>query len=347
MKKITVHSICYLSLILIFSCQKSKDLPATQTNDPVVQKGDPAVINAKQFFESSVLTSQAVPSTKLTPRHDVKKTPEWDKAYVIEAPEGDIVVAPLKYEKAISYSDGKGEKIALQSKLRIFKEKTGRFKAEVHTYFPDPKTGYKKSRFEGTIVVEDWVGNDLRKLQIKNGKQYVYNTTAKTTSVTPEQSSTQMLTDYCWVIHWYICDVEGGILSNCSYLYTEYSPACNEGLPPCSEGYCDGGGGYEEEYFKRREVETLIGNGTVNGVYWTAWSLDGFKGRNGNFIEIWNKSTNATPANTFNWGRTSYNTVISGSVGTVKVGGDAKWWSSNTYAFSAYKEASYNYSALF
>jgi hypothetical protein len=229
-----------LALLMLAACQKT-DI-AKSSDDLAIRTPDALIISAKNFFMNDIVTTQsslASLNNEDFRRHQVGKTPRWEKAYIKhDDTKGDVVVVPLQYEKPLHFKTnfGNGTRLSMekQSDLWIYKDVFGKNKAEVRIALPDKiyQNGAVKS-FEGYILEEDWFGNSLNKYLYKNGNISIVK---KKLPVSGVNNSTHRDIVECDAIDWYMCDYidQYGVGTNCQYLYTEYVN--------CEGGGDDGGG---------------------------------------------------------------------------------------------------------
>ena len=234
-----------LALVMLAACQKTdtaKSSEALSTKTP-----DALIISAKNFFMSDIVATQLslTSSNKEVFRgHQINKTPLWEKAYIKhDDAKGDVVVVPLQYEKPLHFKTnfGNGTTLSMekQSDLWIYKDVSGKNKAEVRIALPDKtyQDGVVKS-FEGYILEEDWFGARLNKYLYKNGNASIVN---KNFAFSGSNNSTNRYIGECDELDWYLCDYidQYGNGYNCQFLYTEYVNC---------DGGDDGGGGGGDGY---------------------------------------------------------------------------------------------------
>jgi hypothetical protein len=229
-----------LTLLMLAACQKT-DI-AKSSDDLAIRTPDALIISAKNFFMNDIVTIQsslASLNNEDFRRHQVSKTPLWEKAYIKhDDTKGDVIVVPLQYEKPLHFKTnfGNGTTLSMekQSDLWIYKDVSGKNKAEVRIALPDKtyQDGVVKS-FEGYIMEEDWFGTSLNNYLYKNGNISIVK---KKIPVSGVNNSTNRDIVECDAIDWYICDYidQYGVGTNCQYLYTEYVN--------CEGGGDDGGG---------------------------------------------------------------------------------------------------------
>ena len=191
-----------LALVMLAACQKTD---TTKSSDAVI-------ISAKNFFINDIVTTQsslASLNNEVFRRHQVNKTPLWEKAYIKhDDTKGDVVVVPLQYEKPLHFKAnfGNGTTLSMekQSDLWIYKDVSGKNKAEVRITLPNKmyQEGIVKS-FEGYILEEDWFGTSLNKYLYKNGNVSIVN---KNFAFSGSNNSTNRYIGECDAIDWYICD---------------------------------------------------------------------------------------------------------------------------------------------
>jgi len=230
-----------LASVMLAACQKTD---TAKSSEAFAIKTPSLITNARNFFDNNIATiqSKSPPSNKETSsRQQVRKTPLWGKASVVQdETKGEVVIVPLQYEKPLhfkaSFGNGSTLSIEKQSNLWIYKDASGKYKAEVRITLPNKmfQEGIVKS-FEGYILEEDWLGNSLNKYLYKNGKS---NIVKENLPVSDIDNPTNKYIGECDEIDWYLCDyiTQNGVGYNCQFLYTEYVN-CDGG----DDG--DGGGG--------------------------------------------------------------------------------------------------------
>jgi hypothetical protein len=244
MKRI-VHLQCGLTvlsiLLLIGSCKKT-DI----TSESTISALDPAVVEAKGYFESNVQkeNSGSIQVESYNNSNSSKKTPIWNKAYVTTLSTGPAVVIPLKYTKKSLFKSNLDSThvydMDVSSKLVIYKDHSGQYHVEVVNMYPDSVQA-KNSGYSGIIKVEDWGGNFRNEYKYEGNKikKLINDVSAgktSTNSVNPHSSVTvntmmAVQTDYYMVTFTYVeGDMADGVYSY-EYLGSSYS------------FYDDGGGG--------------------------------------------------------------------------------------------------------
>jgi hypothetical protein len=164
-----------LALVMLAACQKTDT--AKSSDDLAIRNPDALIISAKNFFINDIATQSSIASLNNEGfrRSQINKTPLWEKAYIKrDDAKGDVVVVPLQYGKPLHFKTnfGNGTTLSMekQSDLWIYKDASGKNKAEVRIALPNKtyQDGVVKS-FEGYILEEDWFGISLNKYLYKNG----------------------------------------------------------------------------------------------------------------------------------------------------------------------------------
>ena len=158
-----------LALVMLTACQKTD---TAKSSDALVIKTPALITAARNFFDNNIATIQStLPNSnkEASSRQQVNKTPLWEKASITQdKTKGDAVIVPLKYEKPLhfrtNFGNGRALSIEKQSNLWIYKDVSGKYKAEVRITLPDKiyQEGIVKS-FEGYILEEDWFATSLTK----------------------------------------------------------------------------------------------------------------------------------------------------------------------------------------
>lgn len=238
-------TLAVLASVMLGACEKTDTV---KSPDGLVLKTPKALIaSAETFFNNEIITirSSLPTSDQKGLRNEVKKTPLWEKAYIKhDKTKGEVVIAPLKYEKPLHFKTNFGNgsilSIEKQSNLWIYKDASGKYKAEVRVTLPDEtyQEGIVKS-FEGYILEEDWLGNRLNKYLYKNGKISIVKENFPVSDV---NKPTNRYIGGCDELDWYLCDYidQYGVGYNCQFLYTEYVN--------CEGGDDDDGGGGGDGY---------------------------------------------------------------------------------------------------
>ena len=234
-----------LASVMLVACEKTDTAKSSDTL--VIKTPNALIISAQSFFNDKIVTTHSSFTSSDKDgfsRRQVNKTPLWEKAHIAhDETKGDVVIVPLKYEKPLhfktNFGNGKTLSMEKQSDLWIYKDVSGKYKAEVRITLPDKmyQEGIVKS-FEGYILEEDWLGNSLNKYLYKDGK---INTVKENLSASDVDNPTNKYIGECDAIDWYLCDYidQYGVGYNCQYLYTEYLNC---------EGGDDGAGGGGDGY---------------------------------------------------------------------------------------------------
>ncbi len=234
-----------LASVMLAACQKTDTTKSS--DDLAIRTPDALIISAKNFFINDIVTTQssiASLNKEGFRRHQVSKTPLWEKACIRhDDTKGDVVVVPLQYEKPLYFKTnfGNGSTLSLekQSELWIYKDDSGKYKADVRITLPDKtyQDGTSKS-FAGYLLEEDWTSNSIATYLYKNDKVSLL----KKNPLPLNSSNTRIRNgQICYVVDWYECDyIENGIGYNCQYLYSDYISCDND---EDDEGGGGGGGG--------------------------------------------------------------------------------------------------------
>lgn len=161
--KCTIQITLLLLSILYFfqSCQK---VPGefSQANS------DQDLIRSAQLYFTQQLQPLVRPSTG-NKRIDALKAPYWQGAYCVSSSKGPVVVVPLFYQKDLvvstNFSGARILTLNSLTKLILYKD-SSMYQAQVVTAFPDSTVkSPTNAKFSGTIFVETWQGQPLKKLK--------------------------------------------------------------------------------------------------------------------------------------------------------------------------------------
>lgn len=239
-----IFSIIFILLFVVNSCKK---------DDTNLRPLEPLIAEAKSYFDTQIATQPEKPIDD-NPRHQVAKKPLWNKAYTKTISIGQAVIVPLEYSSEIFTKVGKNQdKVYLKdiSYLMLYKDKQGKFHAEVVTRMPDDAywdSGKAAGKnFSGIVMVEDWWG--------KTVKKYLINTSGKinhlnnsviiggSSGLNPEprerlslHAPAELCFDKIWIIT--ATDSQGHVLNR----YTETETNCFP-VDSGGGGGGDGGGG--------------------------------------------------------------------------------------------------------
>jgi len=153
-----------LSTCALFQCRKDKNVSAITSDAKFLQE-------AKQYFETTVLPA-AEPSLDPNPRRKSAKTIDWGRATLTRLPEGEIITAPILFQKSLYFSTplAPGIPIRLDSltRLLIFKDTQSQLHAQEITAIPDSSyLNGSGGTFSGILMVEDWNGNPISKYKFR------------------------------------------------------------------------------------------------------------------------------------------------------------------------------------
>jgi hypothetical protein len=257
----------WLLLFLFFiSCKKSE----VRDEDFVkpIEEEEALLTSAESFFKKDVLGVSI--SSVGGSWEKRKKTALWGNAYIAKYPQRDIVVVPLEFEKGASIGSGilgiKKLSLAEQSKLILYKDRKGKFQAEVYTFIPQKEyEANPKGKFDGLVVIDDWAGNNKGNYIFKAGK---YKKLKAKSALPGNIENTNIIADVpgdgggdgisCYFLNFYLCDVDAsGAYSNCEYTGSVPLGCFDENgvetdwVDPGSNGGSGGGG--EVTYYPSNE----------------------------------------------------------------------------------------------
>jgi len=133
------------------------------------------------------------------------------------------------------------------SKLVMYKDASGKFKAEVYTYIPnDDYLNGKTEKFSGIVLKNNWQGTDVRSFLFKNGKYKELKANKEQTLQTTAASQSNSGDITCYVLSFYSCEVDGsGGYTDCVLIsssvigcYDVNGAEQNEWIPPCDDNGC-------------------------------------------------------------------------------------------------------------
>lgn len=204
--------ILFAGIFLLLSNTLCKKADSTKfKQDLAIESQSTLITAARSFFKTDIESTQAITNTsgrETFNRHQVNKTPLWEHAYIKYTKiKGNAIVVPLKFEKPLniktSFSNGAIVSIEKQSNLWIYKDATGKYRAEVVIILPDKNymEGITKA-FSGYILEEDWSGNRINTFRYRDGKEEQI----KKPIITQTDNTASREVIECTVIDWYECD---------------------------------------------------------------------------------------------------------------------------------------------
>src|SRR6188472_1359570 len=102
-KPLTMRKLTFavLASVMLAACQKTDTAKSSEALS--TKTSDALIISAKNFFMSDIVTTQlslTSSNKEVFWRHQINKTPLWEKAYIKrDDTKGHVVVVPLQYEK--------------------------------------------------------------------------------------------------------------------------------------------------------------------------------------------------------------------------------------------------------
>jgi hypothetical protein len=157
-KTILLFSAISISVIFYLSCNKA--------NNAKLHGGNSLIDEAQAYFNGQVLPdASAFIKNQNVYIPTLLKKPIWDEAYILNLPEGNVVVVPISYQNKLfvhsNFSGSSKTSLDDMAKLIIYKTIDKKFHAEVVIGFADSTYKSNGSTFSGFVAVEDWVGNPL------------------------------------------------------------------------------------------------------------------------------------------------------------------------------------------
>lgn len=208
--------------MLIYACTKQD----TNANNPQSFKEE-----AKKYFNDVLLNQDKGIALQESNKFVFDVNVKWDSATVEKAQAFNLVVVPLNFTEFITQSsDGGKIKRPLKAYpfLAFYKTKAGAMMAEVVYKFPSAKS--ETGKFDGNILVTDWVGTVKRSYVYKNGIPYKTQVSIGQSAAKPEGIS-------CFVTDYYQDTYVGGKYMGTQYLYSKTECTDDAG------GRTSGGGG--------------------------------------------------------------------------------------------------------
>jgi hypothetical protein len=218
-----------LAICSLTTCQKEITTP---------QK---IVVQAQNYFETTVLTGTSKAVQDNNPRHTVAKEALWAQASVETMPFGEAVVVPLAYKQDIALQTEIGPiPLSELSYLLIYKDAQKQYRTEVVTKLPEKNywLNHKNPKipFKGVVLVEDWWGNTLKNigLGIKGPENQLGYVIPQAKGQKPPAGNMMLEVQQCYNQYWEImvCDFAG---MNCVTVHGSD--------PVCYTVYSDTGGG--------------------------------------------------------------------------------------------------------
>ena len=179
MKKIMLLLFVPMSFLVLSGCKKSytEEFPLSKS----------VVEDAKLYFNREVLPLKPTeidfdkgPGSNTNPRKEQLRSPVWTMAYTARLSRGNAVIVPVHYKSPFLIKTNLDSKhfysIDDITKLVIYKDAAGKYQSEVVTFVPDSiYKGSAHHKFTGISLVEDWLGNTIRKFKyLENGKVLRY-----------------------------------------------------------------------------------------------------------------------------------------------------------------------------
>jgi hypothetical protein len=257
-----------ISLVFYSSCKKSQNLNFPDSGSNVEKQ---LISNARVAFTNDI--SNSLPSPTLSnssennsnPRMQLKKTPQWDRAYTIIFSGERVVVVPLSYEKKMYLKTNMNNKRVYNiddvSRLLIYKSRDQKYHEEIITLSPDSNFSNKpNSSFSGILTVEGWAGNFLKEFKFEGSKIKKLDThfstqptPSKTTvdgeSTSGTKSDMALVLQVCYTLVEYnysVDDPSGGVYSyeslGCNTYYIDDGGGSSGGPTGGDYGGVGGGG---------------------------------------------------------------------------------------------------------
>ncbi|QJB34890.1 hypothetical protein HF324_27600 [Chitinophaga oryzae] len=202
----TLYVFCCIIVVLSLSCSKRD----------VRQVPDEFFLDARSYFESSVLPGSQGGTKIAVDQLLLEKSPNWKEARIQELPRGKTVVVPLKHKDTTQYATVIGgtfkcplDKIGY---LLLSKDK-GHFRAEVIYKIPD--TARVTEKFSGIVLIETWDGRFLDGYRYRNDSVFRVST-----QLLPGGLQTNSWQTTCEEVDWYTCAYSANTDVYCNYSHT-------------------------------------------------------------------------------------------------------------------------------
>lgn len=203
--KFSITGLCALLVLSFFSqCKKNSNEGAKNKSFLIDE--------SKEFFEKNVLSQSMSPSIRDSlvdqyndPGNGRLKFPVWEKATEIAINTGNVVLVPVKFvEPYFIQNNFAGKKLYLSddvTKLLIYKDNKGEFRAEKLTLLPDSNfLNVKRDHFTGIIQIETWAGEFLDRFKF-SGKSLIekYSRSSTTNSASSRtETSARTIIEICY-----------------------------------------------------------------------------------------------------------------------------------------------------
>ncbi len=158
----------FLIFTIITSCQKEE---STNGLSPIGLSQGSLLGESKTFFQREVLT-QAPMYNDGSLRHQVGKTPVWNKAVEVQTQFGRGLKVPLQYQDQVFIEIGSNKELVPLEELSylfVYTDQNGLKHTEVVTRIPDE--AYREHQnepgrtFSGITIIEDWWGRPIKTFQ--------------------------------------------------------------------------------------------------------------------------------------------------------------------------------------
>jgi len=220
-----------IATLLFYSCKKDQEsvriLPSSLIRE------------CQQFYEQQLEGSNTnrVSKSSTSKRQQFKKSPNWNKALILEISLGKAVYIPLLYEQRIYTKRGQTQQeLTLEdlSYLMMYRDHDGNMHTELVTFLPSNTYWNNPNReqdpFNGCILIEDLDGSFIKGYRhFENGRIGLLSEpfiSPDTTKPLLNNSIQKSEEQDCIYTDWYTCSsLDGGGTWSCRYSYTEIT--CN------------------------------------------------------------------------------------------------------------------------
>lgn len=175
---------------------------------------------ARRFFNEELANT-----TKLTKRHELIDTPDWQHAAVSKAGDREVVIVPLVFKKDLTIKTS-GDSVALSiqssTKLLLYRKTCDQIVSELVTTIPDQAFLSDKDaaeRFTGMVWIETWNGSAI------GGNRYAADGSITGFSLGAEVTHDSLLKEadyeeqWCYVDFYYCVDASGFV--TCRYNFSQ------------------------------------------------------------------------------------------------------------------------------
>jgi hypothetical protein len=212
MNKITLFSLAIVCLVFSY-CRKDNPVEGEDEYRITIEE-------ARSFFDKELAHA-----AKLTKRHELITTPDWQHFSVREAGDKKVLIIPLVFKNDLTIKANEDKaSLSVQSLTRLFfyKESNDRIVAELVTTVPDDTFLDNRSagkQFTGMVWIERWNGSPI------GGYKYAADGKITGFDLGPEITHDSLLKEsdfesqWCYVDFYYCVDAWGYV--TCRYNFSQ------------------------------------------------------------------------------------------------------------------------------